>query len=430
VTFLAQRGTAVASLELVPISFRLENVPTAYVVYLSKFFWPASLAIIYPITSDFQIAPMTVAVAVAVLIFVTAAAWLARRRAPYLPVGWLWFLGTLVPVIGLVQVGAQTLADRYTYIPSIGLSIVVAYGMRDLVGRFQLPKLVVAAVAALILAACVARTENQLRYWQNSETLFRHALAMTKDNYIAHINLGVTLELDGKLDEAIREDRAAEAIAPDRYQIHNNLADCLDHAGRPTEAMAEYLEAIRLNPNLAEFHNSLGIVLAELGRYDEAEIALTNAIRLDPASPWSHFEMAKALLKQGRDAAAVAELYAALQHAPDDVQILTYSAHVLAAIPDPQVRDGKTALTLATQANNQTGGGQAVVLNALGMAQAETGDFSNAIVVTRQALDFADAAQLEKLQPLQNQLHQELQLYSNRQPWRESFLATNAPPKN
>ncbi len=430
VTFLAQRGTAVASLELVPMSFRLENVPTAYVVYLSKFFWPASLAIIYPITSDFHIPSLTVAVAVTVLIFVTTATWLARKRAAYLPVGWLWFLGTLVPVIGLVQVGAQTLADRYTYIPSIGLSMMVAYGVRDLAERFQLPKILLAAVAALVLVACVARTENQLPYWQNSETLFRHALAVTKDNYIAHINLGVTLELDGKLDEAIAENRAAEAIAPDRYQIHNNLAECLDHSGRLNEALAEYLAAIRLNPNLAEFHNGLGIVLAELGRYDEAETAFTNAARLDPASPWSHFEMAKALLKQGRDAVAVAELHAALQRAPDDVQILTYSAHVLAALPDPQVRDGKTALALATQANNQTGGGQAVVLNALGMAQAETGDFSNAIVVTRQALDFADAAHLEKLRPLQSQLHQELQLYSNHQPWRESFLATNAPPKS
>jgi tetratricopeptide (TPR) repeat protein len=428
-TYLAQRGTAVASLELVPLSFRFENMPVAYVVYLSKIFCPASLAVIYPMPTNFQLPPFTVAVSAAVLISVSAAVWLGRKRAPYLAVGWLWFIGMLVPVIGLVQVGAQTLADRYTYLPAIGLFIMVAFGARDLASRFQLPKMVVAAPAALILAACLAVTENQLRYWRNGEALFRHALAVTKDNYIAHINLGVALELEGRLDEAVAENRAAEAIAPDRYQIHNNLGNCLDHLGKSIEALAEYREAVRLNTKLPEFHNSLGIVLNELGRYDEALVEFTNAARLNPAYPWAHFEMAMALLKQGRDAEAVAALHEALMRDPDDLHILTVSAHVLASIPNPQVRDGKTALILATKANDLSGGGQAIVLNALGMAQAEAGDFTNAIAVTQKALDLADAAHSERVQSLQNQLRQELQLYQNHQPWRESFLATNVPPQ-
>ena len=430
VTFLAQRSTAVASLELVPLGFRLENLPVAYVVYLSKIFWPANLAVIYPLPTNFQLPPMTVALALAVLIFISAAVWLGRQRAPYLPVGWLWFLGTLVPVIGLVQVGAQALADRYTYLPAIGLFIMAAFGARDLAGRLPLPKMVVGGSAALILAACVAVTENQLRYWRDGESLFRHALAVTRDNYIAHINLGVALELAGKLDEAIAENRAAEVLAPNRYQIHNNLGNCLDHLGKPVEALAEYREAIRLNPKLPEFHNSLGIVLNELGRYDEALVEFTNAAQLNPAYPWAHFEMAMALLKQGRNVEAVAELHEARVRDPDDLHILTVSAHVLASIPDPQARDGKTALELATKANALTEGGQVAVLNALGMAQAETGDFTNAIAVTQKALDLADAARSEKLQALQNQLRQELQLYQTHQPWRESFLATNAPVKN
>jgi protein O-mannosyl-transferase len=434
VTFLVQRGTAVASLELVPMGFRLENAPVAYVAYLSKLFWPTNLVVMYPMPSDFQYPPVKVALAVAILIVVSAAAWLNRKRAPYLPVGWLWFLGTLVPVIGLVQVGAQAFADRYTYFPAIGVFLMVAFGAYELACRYQISKAVVAVLGTLILTACLARTNDQLRYWQNSEVLFRHALAVTKENYIAHINLGVALEQEGRLEEAIAENRAAETIAPGRYQIHNNLGDCFDRLGRPAEALIEYREAVRLNPKLPEFHNNLGIVLDELGRYDEALVEFNNAAQLSPTYPWGHFEMAKTLLKQGRDAEAVAALREALRRAPDDLQILTYSAHVLASLDDPQLRDGKTALELATKANTLTGGSQAIVLNALGMAQAETGDFTNAIVATQKALDFADAAHLDNLRPLQNQLHQELELYRNHQPWRESFLATNAPvqvsPKN
>jgi len=233
----------------------------------------------------------------------------------------------------------------------------------------------------------------------------------------------------GKLDEAIAENRAAETLAPNRYQIHNNLGNCLDHLGKPVEALVEYREAVRLNPKLPELHNRLGIVLNELGRYDEALVEFTNAVQLNPAYPWAHFEMAMALLKQGRNVEAVAELHEARVRDPDDLHILTASAHVLASIPDPQARDGKTALELATKANDLTEGGQVAVLNALGMAQAETGDFTNAIAVTQKALDLAGAARSEKLQALQSQLHQELQLYQNHQPWRESFLATNAPVK-
>ena len=282
----------------------------------------------------------------------------------------------------------------------------------------------------MILAACLARTNDQLRYWQDSEVLFRHALAVTEDNHTAHINLGVALELEGKLDEAIAEYRAAEAITPGRYQIHHNLGDCFARQGKLTEAFAEYREAVRLNPQEPELHNSLGIALNDLGRYDEALVEFTNAAQLSPTDPRAHFEMAKTLLKQGRNTEAVAAFHEALRRDPDDLQILAYSAHVLASIPDPQVRDGKTALELATRANTLTEGSQAFVLNALGMAQAETGDFTNAIIVTQQALDFADAAHLDHLQPLQKQLHQELELYRNHQPWRESFLATNAPVKN
>ena len=430
VTFLAQRNMAVASLELVPMSFRLENVPVAYVAYLSKLFWPTNLAVIYPMPSDFQLPPMKGALAVAILIFISAAVWLNRKRAPYLPVGWLWFLGTLVPVIGLVQVGAQAFADRYTYFPAVGLYLMVAFGVYDLVSRCQIPKAVVAVLGTLILAACLARTNDQLRYWQDSEILFRHALEVTKDNYIAHINLGVALELEGRPDKAIVEYRAAEAIAPDRYQIHNNLGNGLDHLGKPEEALAEYREAVRLNPKLPEFYNNIGIVLGQLGRYDEALVEFANAAQLSPTYPWAYFEMGKTLLQLGRDAEGVDQFREALRLDPENFQILAYVAHVLASIEDPKVRDGKTALVLATKANTLTGGSQPLVLDAFGMAWAETGDFTHATEVTQKALDLATVAKLKQT----GAIRQRLEFYQNHQPWRESFLGTNTPvqvsPKN
>jgi tetratricopeptide (TPR) repeat protein len=373
-----------------------------------------------------KIPALAVAAAVTALILISAVAWLVRRRSPYLLVGWLWFLGTLVPVIGLVQVGGAALADRYTYLPSIGLFIAAAFGLRDLADRFRFLKIPVAVAASLMLAGCLMLTENQLRCWRDSQTLFAHAVAVTKDNDIAHINLGVALEQQGKLDEALAEYREAERLAPGRYQVHNNLGNLLANMGKPKEALAEYHEAVRLDPGLPFLHDGLGSELAELGRFSEAMNEFTNAARLDPAYPWPHFEMGKTLLKQGRDAEAMDQFREALRIEPDNFQILAYTAHVLAANENPQIRDGKAALMLAARANELTGGTQPFVLDALGMACAETGDFTNALDVTQKALGLASAAKVKKLEGIQ----QRLQLYKNHQPWRESFLFTNAPAKN
>ena len=223
------------------------------------------------------------------------------------------------------------------------------------------------------------------------------------------------------LPEALAEYREAVKLAPTRFQIHNNLGNLLDKLGKPAEALPEYREAIRLNPKEPFLHDSLGIVLVELGDFGEAMNEFTNAAQLDPAYPWAHFQLAKALLKQGRDAEAIDQFRAALRLDPENFQILAYIAHVLAAEEDPQIRDSRTALVLAIKANTLTGGTQPYVLDALGMACAATGDFTNATEVTQKALDLATVAKMKKLEPIQ----QRLELYKNHQPWRESFLATN-----
>ena len=425
VTFLAQRHEeAVVSLAKVSFGHRLENMPVAVGRYLLKMIWPADLAVIYPMPD--KIPALAVTVAIAALILVSAVAWLTRRRSPSLLVGWFWFLGTLVPVIGLVQVGGAALADRYTYIPSIGLFLAVAFGFRELAARFRFPPIAMVAAAVLVLGGCLLATEHQLRFWRDSETLFRHALAVTGDNDIAHANLGVALEQQGKLDEALAEYRAAARLAPGRYQTHNNLGNLLDKMGQPEMALAEYREAVSLNPELPSLRDGLGSVLAELGRFGEAMKEFTNAAQLNPTYPWPHYEMGKTLLKQGRDAEAVGQLREALRLGPDNFQILAYTAHVLAADEHPQIRDGKTALALAAKANALTGGAQPFVLDALGMACAETGDFTRALDAAQKALDLANAAKVKGVEDIQ----QRLQLYQNHQPWRESFRFTNAPVKH
>jgi tetratricopeptide (TPR) repeat protein len=422
VTFFAQRhGDAVVSLEKVSLHYRLCNTLMSYGRYLLKMIWPADLTVMYPLPSNLSWMIAMAATSAAVLSVIFWFAWRARQTCPYLLVGWLWFLGTLVPVIGLVQVGSAALADRYTYFPFVGVFIAIAFGGRDLVVRFQIPKIIPATSAALVLAACSLLTENQLRYWRDSEALFTHAIALTKDNNVAHVNLGVALEQKGKLKEALAEYREAERLAPELFHIRNNLGNLLDTLGQPDAAQAEYREAIRLNPKAPFLHDGLGIVLVELGRFDEAMNEFTNAAQLDPAYPWPHFQMAKTLLNQGRDAEGVDQFREALRLDPENFQILAYIAHVLAADENPQVRDGKTALVLAAKANALTGGGQPLVLDALAMACAATGDFTNAQEVAQNAVNLATALKLKNIGPMQ----QRLELYKNHRPWRESFLATN-----
>jgi tetratricopeptide (TPR) repeat protein len=422
VTCLAQRG-AMASLEKVALPLRLENSLVAYADYLLKIFWPANLAIFYPL-----VAPSFPAVAAAVvfLLAISFFSWRARRLFPYVTVGWLWFLGTLVPVIGIVQVGEQAMADRYSYFPAIGIFILIAFGGWDLANRVSSAKTALATAAILILAGCVLGTENQLRYWQTDETLFAHAIDVTKNNEIAHINLGVVYEKQGRTAEAMNEYQQALEINPHRANTYNNIGDLLDKAGEPAKALAEYQTALRLNPDAIEVHLNLGSVLVELERFDEAAGQFRLAAKLKPDDARPHYETGKALLKQGRDAAAMDEFRQALRLDPGNASILAFTARVLAADENAAVRDGPAALALATRANTLSGDSLPMAIDALGMACAETGDFTNAQICAQKVLDLASAMQMKDTGPMRTRL----ELYQNNQPWRESFRATNAPVKD
>ena len=422
VTFLAQRnGGMVTPLQQFPLDLRLGNALLSYALYLGKAVWPAKLAVVYPLQS--QLPWAGVAAVTVFLMAITWLAWRTRQRCPYLLVGWLWFLGTLVPVIGLVQVGGQVLADHYTYVPLIGIFIAIAFGIKDLIARFQIGVVPTTAAAGLVLASCLVLTERQLSYWRNDETLFSHAIAITNNNGGAHNNLAVALEQQGRYAEALAEYRVAESLDSGSYKIHYNLGNLFNKMGEFDEALAQYREALELNPKAPPAHDNLGMLLVKLGRFDEAMSQYEQAARLDPDDPRPYYLMGKVLLKQGRDAEALDKFREALQLGPDDFQILAYTAYVLAADKNPEVRDGKTALELAAKANALTGGAQPGVLDALSMACAETGRFKNAQQIEQRAIRLAQAAGLET-----NDMNLRLELYKSGRPYRETF--TNSPPRN
>ncbi len=422
VTFLAQRhGGAVATLHSVPLAYRLENVPVAYAKYLLKIFWPARLAVFYPLNLR---SPLQVAASVAALLVISGLAWRARCSCPYWLTGWLWFLGTLVPVIGLVQVGGAALADRYTYLSSIGIFWAVALGVRDGAERFQISKPVVGTLAGLALAACLSLTHRQLNFWRDDVALFRHAIAVTKNNDAAHINLGFALEKAGRKSEAKAEYQAALRIAPQNGLALNNLANLLDDLGQRDEAMADFQEALRLNPKYVAARNNYGTLLVELGRFDEARQQYAIAARLAPTDWHAPYLTGKVLLKEGRDAEALPFFQRAVQLDPNNPRVLTYLAQVLASDENPKVRDGNAALAMAAKANDLTGGVQPAMLDALAMAYAELGQFTNAQQAAADAVKLAAAFDMTNDVVL---IRQRWQLYQNRQPFRQSF--TNAPAK-
>ena len=425
ITFFAQRsGEAVVSLAKISLLYRFENAPVAVAGYLQNFFWPAGLCAIYPMPD--KIPALKIFLSVAALVLISLAAWRWRKTRPYFLMGWLWFLGTLVPVIGLVQVGGQAMADRYTYIPSIGFFIALVFLARDFALQIQMPKIVAAGGIFLVSAACILATESQLPFWRNGEALFRRAVAVTQDNDIALVDLGVALDAQGRFEDALVVYRQAEKINGGRFQLHNNLGNILGLLGHHDEALAEYREAIRLRPDAAFLHNGAGLELAALGQWDAALKEFSEAAQLDANFAAPHLETAKIFFKQGRDVAAVEELRAALRLDLENYQTLAMIAHHLAAHEDSAVRDGPNALLLALKANELSGHRQPMVFDILGMALAATGDFTNAQVCAQNALDLARAAQMKNTEPIQ----QRLELYKKNQPWTESFRVTDATEKN
>ena len=317
VTFIAQRsGGAVFPLEKMPVLIRVENAFLSYAMYIWKMIWPFDLAFFYPHPG--YISPLwTFVVAGAIIIGLTILLlWLGKKRH-YLTVGWLWYLGTLVPVIGIVQVGIQGLADRYTYIPFIGLSIILAWGAQDLLARWQFRKIALATAAGLSLLFFSILTWYQVGVWKDNITLFSHAVNVTERNYLALTNLALAEEKLGRSDDAIQHYKQAIEYAPAISDIHNYLGIALAKKGENLEASTQYAEAIRIKPEYQEAHFNLGIVLDRLGKTDEAISHFNEALLLKPEDAEVHNNLGAALGKQGKVDEAIEHFEEAVRIKPD-----------------------------------------------------------------------------------------------------------------
>jgi tetratricopeptide (TPR) repeat protein len=315
--FLAQHHYgALPSLDRYPWGVRVCNAALAYVAYLGKVFWPAHLAAHYPHPGS-AVSVAGAAAAAAVLLAVTALVLGPGRPRPYLAVGWLWYLGTMVPTVGLVQIGTQGMADRYTYVPLVGVFLLLTWGAADWAGGRRLPRPFLAALAAVPLAACAALTWVQLGYWKSDRDLWEHALAVTENNYPAHNNLGVHYYQKGQIHSARKEFEAAAAIDPTRPLCHDNLAGVLRDLGRREEALLEYQKAVALDPHEARFHLHLGTLLRELGRAREAFVEFREATELNPELPAAHNNLAAELEALGRTDEAQAEYQKAVELDPE-----------------------------------------------------------------------------------------------------------------
>lgn len=416
VTALAQRESAMVPLKLFPFGLRLANAVLAYGRYLLKTVFPTDLALIYPLTSHFSW--LLVALVAIMLLFVSALVWVLRSKRPYLLVGWFWFLGTLVPVIGLVQVGRASMADRYTYVPLIGVFIAVVFGLRDLWRHLRLRFISLGVLTGSALAACLVLTEHQLTFWRDDETLFGHVVAVTDNNVIALINYGVALEKLGHEDEAFLQYNKALRLDPDIVEAHDNIAIFLDRKGKLDEAMFHYRETLRLSPKSPAPHMNFGGLLVKLGRFDEAMQQFTEAAKLIPDDPRPLYLMGKALLREGRGADAITRFREALQRDANDVQTLVWLSRVLASDEDAAVRSGPQAVTFAEHANQLTEGKDSLVLDSLAMAYAEASHFENARRAAEIAIQIADSVNASEIA---GAMRERLKLYEEEKPYRENF---------
>jgi tetratricopeptide (TPR) repeat protein len=449
-TIRAQREL-VATAESFSLRTRVLNALVSYVTYMGQMFWPANLAALYPHPRD-SLPVGYAASAGALLLVITLAVLLLVRRRPYLAVGWLWYLGTLVPVIGLVQTAVQARADRYTYVPLIGLFVMLTWGAADLLARGRFHRVVLAGAAALLLAACTAATWIQLQYWKNSFVLVERAKQVTPHNthlyyvsamtYWRHHRLAeateellAQLELQpnnpaserdvghlfleqGRIDEAAAHLARVVELRPDAAPARVELAHLLRLQGKSRAAAEQLAVAVRLEPQAPEWQYELGIALQGQGELTEAVRCLRVAVGLDPNRVKYRCALACALQEQGDPLTAQKEYQRASQVDPHWPGEFDRRAWRLATHPDVRLRDAVEALALAKQVCQATRYQQPVPLDTLAAAYAEAGHFPEAVATAERAQTLAAAA---KREDLAKELAERVRLYKECRPYREQL---------
>ncbi len=375
VTYIAQETTgATEMVENLALATRINNALVSYVGYLIKMVYPTRLAVLYPHPGASLAVWQRIASSLVLVVITAGAIYLARHGRHYLAVGWLWYLGALVPVIGLVQVGRQGMADRYTYLPSVGLFIIAAWGAADLSAKWRYRKVVLSASALVVLGALLVCTRMQVRHWRNSFTLCERALAVTENNAVMHYSMGNAFRSADKLDEAITQYQHALRIEPNHSRTHGNLANALLLQGRLKEATEHYRQAVQLDPNYLNARYNLGLALSKQGNFTEAIKHYRHVLALEP-----------------RNAAAMNGI-----------------AWILCTHPDNKHRNPNQAIAIAGRAAELTEYKKAEILDTLATAHAAAGQFDKAIETAQTALKLALDNQNGELVV---RLRQQLQLY-------------------
>jgi len=410
VTFIVQRSLGVQTLDAYPLVLRFANVLISYVRYPGKMLRFDNLAVFYP----YPAWPLWQVVACAS--FLIAAVWavLWRLRAnPWLAVGWFWYLGLLVPVIGLVQVGSQSMADRYTYLPTIGLLILFAWSLPERLFRTLGGRVLLAIAVAGLLVAFSFYTRTQIGYWRDSRTLFEHALAVTENNHLAHNGLGVVLFTEGRPADALEHFQTARNISPSDAN-NSNLGSALRAVGRLPEAVDAYTQAIEIQPELAVAYYGRAAAYDGQGKFQLAIADYDRAIELKPRWADAFAKRGNALVQLGQPQAALRDFNEAIRLNPSFLTALNLRAWLLATCPDPSVRDGNQAVNDATRACELTSWHESEPLDTLAAAWAERGDFQAAARWGKKALE-----QVGGNEALAREFRTHLELYKSGKPVRD-----------
>src|SRR6266403_1504647 len=386
VTIWAQ-NQATGSLEQLPFTWRLNNAAVSYIEYVRQTFWPARLAVFYPYPNN-PLSIWKVTLASAFLLAVSAMAIFLRKKRPYVLTGWFWYVGMLVPLIGIVQIGEQGHADRYTYLPHIGLFLLIVWTAVDLAMAWHLRREYLWLAATTTIAVLSYGAAVQTSFWKNSEALWDHALSVASNNDFAHNNLGFLYLRRGELDKAISHFETALEIRSGNSQmrynlgtalVHMNLANALARKGKPEEAIVHYEEAVKLRPDYGDAYYNFGNVLFQQGRIDDAIAQWQKALAIQPNDAAAHTSLGNAFLQKGSPEQAIVHYQTALQVDPGEVNARNNLAWVLATSSDPSIRNGAKAVSLAAKAVEISGGKDAIFFRTLAASYGECGKFADAI---------------------------------------------------
>ncbi len=456
-TLVFQRiGGAVKPAEIFPVNLRLTNAAISYIRYIGKIACPTHLAVFYPHPGA-NLPLWQPILAFLILVGVSVVIIHIGRRRRYLTVGWLWYLGTLIPVIGLIQVGSQAMADRYTYLPSIGIFIMVAWGAAELIAQWQHRKFILAISAAVLLVVWGICTQLQVRYWKNNSTLFGHALKVTRDNHIMHNNYGnflmgkgqyekaiehftealridpqylqargnlsetfnkqgIVLQKQNRVDQAIEKWQQAIQLNPEHSQAHFNIGLALAGKGKNEQAVEYFKKALQQKPDWHEPYNDLGLAYAQLGREDLAVKNYNKALQLKPDYPNAHYNLGCLYYRQGKVELAVGHWAQTARLKPDFVEVLTNLAWTLATTKNDEIYNPGEAVEYAKRACELTNYEQLRPLDTLAVAYAAAGGFEQAIETAEKAVKLAEAADEKNLA---EEIQKRLELYKAGQPYYE-----------